>query len=175
MNRSAAAEHHGVELPRSRVVPSLYIPDPHRRRLEGWFFRSLPQTQIMPSDISAVEWYIPDEPLRMPRPQEFGNVVINDYSEKNDMAPVGFKHGIHRASYTCRACHFELNFAMTLHGTKIKEEKNRAGEYCGACHNGSTAFGHRDENCRCSRSGNIGQTDHVFIEVKDFPKALSGD
>ena len=88
---------------------------------------------------------------------------------------MGFKHGIHRASYTCRVCHFELNFAMTVHGTKIIEEKNRAGESCSACHNGRTAFGHRDENCLCTHSGNIGQTDHLFIEVKDFPKALSGD
>src|SRR5512147_908972 len=77
---------------------------------------------------------------RMPRPEEFGNVVINNYSEKNNIAPVVFKHWIHRARFTCRVCHVDLGFAMEVGGSDIKEEDNQKGLYCGSCHNGKIAF-----------------------------------
>ena len=78
---------------------------------------------------------------RMPRPEEFGNVVINNYSEKNNIAPVVFKHWVHRARYTCRVCHVDLGFAMEAGGSDIKEADNLNHLYCGSCHNGKEAFG----------------------------------
>jgi hypothetical protein len=36
---------------------------------------------------------------RRPRPDEFGNVVMNNFSEKNGMTPVVFSHWVHRAKY----------------------------------------------------------------------------
>lgn len=74
------------------------------------------------------------------KPDEFGSVVIDNYSSDNDMAPVVFQHWVHRARYTCRVCHVDLGFAMQTGATDIREEDVRAGDFCGACHNGEEAF-----------------------------------
>lgn len=78
---------------------------------------------------------------RRPLPDEFGDVVMNNGSEKHNIAPVIFNHWVHRARYTCRVCHVDLGFAMDANATQMSEEDNRRGFYCGACHNGRTAFG----------------------------------
>ena len=77
---------------------------------------------------------------REPKPDEYGNLTINNYSEKNGIAPVVFSHWLHRSSYTCRLCHVDLGFAMEHGATMIKEQDNQNGLYCGACHNGDIAF-----------------------------------
>lgn len=74
-------------------------------------------------------------------PHEYGNIVISNFSEKNNIAPVVFKHWLHRAKFTCRLCHVDLGFAMEANGTRMKEDDNKKGFYCGACHNGKEAFG----------------------------------
>ena len=71
-------------------------------------------------------------------PHEYGNVVINNYSEKAGLAPVEFNHWMHRSMYTCRLCHVDLAFAMKAGATNIKAADNKKGFYCGACHNGKT-------------------------------------
>lgn len=77
---------------------------------------------------------------RRPLPDEFGNVVMNNLSQKNGLAPVVFSHWVHRAKFTCRLCHVDIGFAMSANGTEMREEDNRKGYYCGACHNGKYAF-----------------------------------
>ena len=42
---------------------------------------------------------------RRPLPQEFGNVVMNNFAEKSGEAPVVFSHWLHRSRFTCRLCH----------------------------------------------------------------------
>src|SRR5208337_111507 len=37
-------------------------------------------------------------------PQEYGRVVIKNYSERAGLAPVVFNHWLHRARFTCRLC-----------------------------------------------------------------------
>ncbi|RMG73133.1 MAG: hypothetical protein D6710_03880, partial [Nitrospirae bacterium] len=49
---------------------------------------------------------------RMPKPHEYGNIVIDNYSTKKNIAPVVFNHWLHRAKYTCRLCHVDIGFAM---------------------------------------------------------------
>ena len=78
---------------------------------------------------------------KRPRLDEYGNVVINNFSEKEKIAPVVFKHWLHRAKYTCRLCHVDIGFAMQAGGTGMTETDNKNGMYCGACHNGKEAFG----------------------------------
>ena len=78
---------------------------------------------------------------KRPKLHEYGNVVINNYSEKKNIAPVVFKHWLHRVKYTCRLCHVDIGFAMYAGDTGITEEYNETGFYCGACHNGKEAFG----------------------------------
>jgi c(7)-type cytochrome triheme protein len=77
---------------------------------------------------------------KRPKPSEYGNVVLNNGSEKNGIAPVVFRHWLHRSRYSCRLCHIDIGFAMTAGETGITEDDNRNGMYCGACHDGNTAF-----------------------------------
>ena len=85
-------------------------------------------------------------------PEHYGNVVLRKKSKKAGMSPVVFPHWAHRARYTCRVCHFELQFSMRRDDTGITRAACLAGQYCGACHDGRTAFSVRDEQPRqCDR------------------------
>ncbi len=120
---------------------------------------------------------------RRPLPAEFGNVVMNNLSEKNDVAPVVFSHWLHRSRFTCRLCHVDIGFAMQANGTAVREEDNRKGYYCGACHNGRIAFaatekGGEVKNCaRCHSQGvdvAVPATDFAAF-VGDFPTGRFGN
>ena len=122
---------------------------------------------------------------RMPRPNEYGNVIINNYSVKNHMPPVVFKHWLHRARYTCRLCHVDLGFAMTPGGTDIKEADIMNGLYCGACDNGKiacsreekTILGKNVRNCnRCHSSGiKVRFKKDFYKETRGFPRSRFGN
>ncbi len=111
----------------------------------------------------------------MPPPAQYGNVLITRMTVSSTHPPVAFSHWVHRRYFTCRVCHFELNFAMKTNTTEITEAKIRKGEYCGACHNDKTAFGIHEETCTICHTGNIGATDARFGELKDLPRSLYGD
>lgn len=118
-------------------------------------------------------------------PHEYGNVVMNNLSEKNRMAPVVFNHWLHRAKYTCRLCHVDLGFAMEANSTGVKEENNINGFYCGACHNDKEAFGLKSkkmmggeiENCeKCHSYGKKVAFEADFYKfTADFPKERFGN
>jgi c(7)-type cytochrome triheme protein len=83
---------------------------------------------------------------------KYGNVVMRSKSAKAGMAPVVFPHWSHRARHTCRVCHLELGFSMRSGDTRITREQYLAGKYCGACHDGKTAFSVRDgDSSQCGR------------------------
>jgi c(7)-type cytochrome triheme protein len=111
----------------------------------------------------------------LPPPARYGNVLISRMTVSSTHPPVAFSHWVHRRYYTCRVCHFELNFAMKTNATDITEAKIRKGEYCGACHNDNTAFGINDGTCMLCHTGDIGSTDARYSELKDLPKAPYGD
>lgn len=113
---------------------------------------------------------------RRPLPDEFGNVVINNYSQKNNIAPVVFSHWLHRSKYSCRLCHVDIGFAMEVNGTGIREEDNRKGLYCGACHNGKYAFASQTATCdRCHPVGKeVAHTDFAAFTA-GFPKGRFGN
>lgn len=126
--------------------------------------------------------------FRMKRPayHEYANVVINNFSEKNNMAPVVYNHWLHRAKYTCRLCHVDLKFKMKAGTTGITEEANRKGLYCGACHNGKEAFApekkgqsgkNLEKNCdRCHSHGKKVKFEKNFYRfTSDFPRARFGN
>lgn len=122
---------------------------------------------------------------RAPKPDEYGNVIIDNYSRESQMAPVEFSHWRHRVNYTCRLCHVDLGFATEAGQTLITEEDNRSGLFCGACHDGKTAFGAETrlssggnrENCdRCHSVGKAIEPEIDFRAfVKGFPKARFGN
>ncbi len=76
---------------------------------------------------------------------EYGDVVINNYSDEAGMRPVIFPHWFHRVRFRCKVCHADLGFKFQAGGNDINMLKIIDGEYCGACHNGEIAWS--VENC----------------------------
>ena len=105
---------------------------------------------------------------RRPLPHEFGNVVMNNLSEKNDVKPVVFNHWLHRSRFTCRLCHVDIGFAMQANGTTVHEADNQQGFYCGACHNGRIAFGSREKS---ANGGETKQCDRCHSYGVEAPHA----
>jgi c(7)-type cytochrome triheme protein len=91
-----------------------------------------------------------------PPPEEYGNLLIRRGSADLDIQPVSFSHWVHRQKHTCRVCHFELQFNMEVNTTEITEAANRAGMFCGACHDGKELFGHtEEEDCEKCHNGDL--------------------
>ena len=82
---------------------------------------------------------------------EYGDVVINEFSDAAGMRPVVFPHWFHRIRFRCKVCHGDLGFAFEAGGNEINMLKIIDGEYCGACHNGDVAWS--IENCDLCHSG----------------------
>ncbi len=129
--------------------------------------------------------------MRIIPPQEYGRVIINNYSSSAGLAPAVFDHWLHRAMFTCRLCHVDIGFAMEGGATKIKAATNRDGFHCGACHNGKTAYKGKkifascsdnsvqDESSRCIRchsAGNQRKKEMEFNQfIEKFPKSRVGN
>lgn len=82
---------------------------------------------------------------------EYGDVVINNYSDAAAMRPVVFPHWFHRVRFRCKVCHGDLGFKFEAGGNKINMVKIIDGQFCGACHNGEIAWA--VENCNLCHSG----------------------
>ena len=100
----------------------------------------------------------------LPPPQDYGDIIIDRISTDNNIKPVFFSHWRHRIKYTCRVCHFELDFAFSRGETEITEEDNRNGLFCGTCHDGTTAFGHIKKNCDKCHAGRIIPHEKEYID-----------
>ena len=90
---------------------------------------------------------------------EYGDVVLNNYSDKAGMRPVVFPHWFHRVRYRCKACHADLGIKFKAGGNDINMVKVIDGQYCGACHNGRVAWS--VENCDLCHSGKPGTPTQV--------------
>ena len=86
-----------------------------------------------------------------PAEAEYGDVVINNFSDNAGMRPVVFPHWFHRIRFRCKVCHADLGFRFQAGGNDISMLKIIDGEYCGACHNGDIAWS--VENCNLCHSG----------------------
>lgn len=111
----------------------------------------------------------------LPSEEQYGNILINRSSGKENIKSVTFSHWSHRLHYTCRVCHLELEFEMKLNTTEITENANKGGEFCGACHNGNIAFGHNNENCDKCHNGDITFGKEKFLKLTGFPKTRFGN
>ena len=90
---------------------------------------------------------------------EYGDVVINNFSDKAGMRPVVFPHWFHRLRYTCKACHADLGIQFKAGGNQINMLQIIDGQFCGACHNGEIAW--NVENCNLCHSAKPGTPTHV--------------
>jgi c(7)-type cytochrome triheme protein len=114
-------------------------------------------------------------------PERYGDVLINRLSEKKGEKAASFSHWSHRRRYTCRYCHFELEFNMKANTTEITEAENRAGRFCGACHDGKehdgvTVFGHEQPHCERCHTGDLGSGSWAqFRELSRLPQDPYGN
>jgi c(7)-type cytochrome triheme protein len=112
-------------------------------------------------------------------PEHYGNVVFRKKSKKAGIAPVVFPHWAHRAKYTCRVCHFELQFNMRRGDSGITRAGNLAGHYCGTCHNGKIAFTVKDgqpRNCERCHMKSLEDLDRRFAAFAEtLPRAGFGN
>jgi c(7)-type cytochrome triheme protein len=94
-----------------------------------------------------------------PAPAEYGDVVMNNYSDAAGMRPVVFPHWFHRVRFRCKVCHADLGFEFKAGGNQINMLKIIDGQFCGSCHNGELAWS--VENCNLCHSGKPGTATHV--------------
>ena len=114
-----------------------------------------------------------DQRFRLPprvAPEVYGNLVIRRAGK-----PAFFSHWSHRTRYTCRVCHLELDFAMRTNTTEITEEANRKGRYCGACHNGKTAFAQTEANCARCHTTDVDTNADAFAKLQELPWSKFGN
>jgi c(7)-type cytochrome triheme protein len=127
---------------------------------------------------------------KRPLPHDYGKVVINNYSERANLAPVVFDHWVHRAKFTCRLCHVDLAFGMKAGATGIKAADNMKGFYCGSCHNGkmirdtkvvfeACSKGRPEDAKRCERchsqGKNVQKEYDFYTYTEKFPKERFGN
>ncbi len=97
--------------------------------------------------------------VSLPAHAEYGDIVINNYSDDAGMRPVIFPHWFHRVRFRCKVCHADLGFKFEAGGNKIDMLKIIDGEFCGACHNGEVAWS--VENCNVCHSAKPGTPTQV--------------
>lgn len=100
-----------------------------------------------------------------PAHAEYGDVVINNYSDAAGMRPPVFPHWFHRMRFRCKVCHGDLGFQFKAGGNDITMLKIFDGQFCGACHNGQIAW--PVENCTLCHSGKPGTKTQVHNSTID--------
>lgn len=105
-----------------------------------------------------------------PMRAEYGDIVINNYSDQAGMRPVIFPHWFHRIRFRCKVCHADLGFKFEAGGNEINMLKIIDGQYCGACHNGDVAWS--VENCDLCHTANPGTP--IQVHDSTLQKLLSG-
>lgn len=124
---------------------------------------------VVPVDAARTFYEMPPQlPLH-----NYGNILIDRNSTAAGVKPVSFSHWQHRMHYTCSVCHSELEFEMSTGATEITEADNRAGRYCGACHNGKRAFALAN-NCNLCHSGTLESSRSKFVAFSSrYPSAYT--
>lgn len=85
---------------------------------------------------------------------EYGDVVLNRYSDLANVRPVIFPHWFHRIRFRCKVCHHELGFEMRAGANDMRMKEITQGKFCGMCHDNKTAWG--VENCNLCHTGKPG-------------------
>ena len=99
---------------------------------------------------------------------EYGDIVLNNFSDDNGIRPVVFPHWFHRMRYACKACHSDIGFPFKAGGSNANMLTIINGEYCGACHNGQIAWS--VENCDLCHSALPKTPTQIHKSVLRAPK-----
>jgi c(7)-type cytochrome triheme protein len=115
-----------------------------------------------------------------PAPEYYGDVLMERTPKEKKVSPVYFSHWIHRVKYTCRVCHYELEFSMKSNDTAIVCDNGlMGGKFCAACHNGKAAFGPKDkegDNCDGCHNNGVSPPWRKFQELQaKMPKSPYGN
>ena len=121
----------------------------------------------------------------VPASDDYGKVIIANFSAAAGLAPVRFDHWLHRAFFTCRLCHVDIGFAMEAKATKITADMNAKGFYCGSCHNGTMVHNGKkifpsctpsnappSEQPECLRCHSVGMKDQRKYTYASFTATL---
>ncbi|WP_456417943.1 c(7)-type cytochrome triheme domain-containing protein [Thiolapillus sp.] len=99
--------------------------------------------------------------MRWKKEERFlGNFVMKEHMEemeKQNMAPVLYPHWVHRIWFECKVCHQDI-FIMNRWRNNISHQQFDAGKQCGACHDGTMAFGVKDKK-QCNKCHLAGKTE----------------
>ena len=110
-----------------------------------------------------------------PAAAEYGDIVINNYSDDAGMRPVIFPHWFHRIRFRCKVCHADLGFEFEAGGNDINMLKIIDGEYCGACHNNEIAWAVENcDLCHSARPGTPTQVHESTLQKLIKPASDSG-
>jgi c(7)-type cytochrome triheme protein len=90
---------------------------------------------------------------------EYGDVILNQRSDKQGVRPVIFPHWFHRIRFRCKVCHSELGFEMRAGANKVTMGDIIDGKFCGMCHNNQVAWG--PERCDLCHAGKPGQESRI--------------
>lgn len=130
---------------------------------------------------------------KTPHPETYGNVIMDKSTKAaGGVKPVVFNHWSHRTKYACKVCHTDIGFPLSANTVDIKQSDIEGGKFCGACHDGKTAyggitlFGAKDcDKCHSSDSGGITPKGGITplsakktlfdSTVKDLPKDHFGN
>ncbi|MGQ0524685.1 MAG: c(7)-type cytochrome triheme domain-containing protein [Betaproteobacteria bacterium] len=104
---------------------------------------------------------------------EYGDVVMNNYSDSAGMRPVVFPHWFHRVRFRCKVCHSDLGFKFRAGGNDINMLKIIDGQFCGACHNGSVAWS--TETCDLCHSAKPGTPTQVHESTVNLLGGATGE
>lgn len=103
---------------------------------------------------------------------EYGNVVLDVYSNKAGLNPVLFEHWVHRKNFTCRVCHLDIGFSMKANDpdARIRAADIMKGYFCGTCHNGKSVFV-RGEKLFAGCSDNYSKSDKRCLRCHSIDRA----
>ncbi|MBK7369227.1 MAG: hypothetical protein IPJ04_15400 [Candidatus Eisenbacteria bacterium] len=116
-------------------------------------------------------------PEHRARPRLLGTIVMNRIDDGTGMSPntpekqlprAVFPHWVHRIRYQCRVCHMEI-FEPRAGANRITMKDITAGQACGRCHDGKTAFRAGFGNCeRCHKEPPAFVPDPVIVDSTLF-------
>ncbi len=80
-----------------------------------------------------------------------GDIIFQRKSADKSTPPAQFPHWAHRIRFKCYVCHDAI-FQMKAGANPVSMDAIFDGKFCGACHDGKTAFAVGFETCqRCHR------------------------